>query len=76
MTGEIVRCRNWEDEPEICGQTCGVPLGEDEVDWIDAVLNDHEWFIVLRHCVEHERHADPFCSLACFMRYHARHEHA
>lgn len=73
-----VRCRNWEYEPGICGETCGVDVTAaqaDSTEWINAVLDTPEWFVVLRSCPEHGRHADPYCSLQCFERFHARHAH-
>ena len=76
----IIRCRNWEEEPEICHEDCGIDVALSEVQsgrWVTTVLDlEPEWFVVFRSCPEHGRHTDPYCSLTCFTRYHARHEHA
>ena len=75
----VIRCKNYEDEPEVCHLDCGVPVTSRDVDsgaWIDVVLDTHpEWFLMLRSCSEHGRHIDPYCSVTCFERYHSRHEH-
>ena len=75
----VIRCKNWEQEPDICGETCGieVPLAALRTNsWVNIVLDERpEWFINLRACSEHGRHADPYCSLNCFTRYHTRHDH-
>ena len=75
----VIRCRNHADDPETCGESCGVPVTFDEAQgtaWITAILEGYpEWFIVLRSCPEHGRHADPFCCVSCFESFHARHEH-
>lgn len=75
----MVRCKNWEDEPDVCHLDCGVPvtLGEwEDGDWIDIILDSNpEWFVMLRSCPEHGRHVDPYCSITCFERLHNRHEH-
>jgi hypothetical protein len=74
-----VRCRNFEVDPEICGLTCGVPVSLNDMNgtgWINRVLDygEGEWFVVLRSCQEHGRHADPYCSLSCFESFHQAHE--
>ena len=78
-TVTVVRCKNWLDEPEICGEYCGVAIAHDDElgsDWWDALLTERpEWLVVIRACPEHDRHIDPYCSLICFTRLHSRHEH-
>lgn len=80
MDDLVVRCKNFEDEPGICGETCGVEVTRDEastIEWVNVVLDTSpEWFVVLRSCSEHGRHLDPYCSVVCFTSYHEQHEHA
>lgn len=77
--GTMIRCKNWEEEPEICQPDCGVLVTREQADgfhWVTVMLDRNpEWFVMLRSCPEHGRHMDPYCSLTCFTRYHARHEH-
>ena len=78
---EIIRCRNWEEEREICHPDCGIEvpvMALRSAAWMELVLEQGpEWFIMFRSCSvpEHRRHFDPYCSITCFERYHARHEH-
>lgn len=75
-----IRCRNWEEEPDICEYDCGIDVSPEEATssrWIRLVMDlKPEWFIVLRSCPEHDIHWDPYCSIHCFERVHSRHEHA
>lgn len=74
-----IRCKNYELDPAMCGETCGVELplaAFRDGRWITLLLEEApEWFVMLRSCTEHGRHADPYCSVGCFQSYHASHEH-
>lgn len=76
----MIRCRNWEHDPDTCGQSCGVPVPEFLLEhglWIDYILDfAPEWFIMVRACRKHGRHLDPYCSVACFSTFNGRHAHA
>lgn len=75
----IIRCRNWENDPDVCGEDCGVVVEDADlagVVWIRKVIETApEWFVTIRSCVEHGHHYDPYCSLGCFIADHASHAH-
>lgn len=75
----IIRCKNWESDMALCGATCGVEVADVDLSgaWIRIVLADApEWFVTVRSCSDHGHHTDPYCSIACFISYHASHDHA
>lgn len=61
-----IRCTNWAEGRELCGDDCSVVVAKDG-DWIKEV-GEAGWFVVVNGRDGH-RHERPFCGIACYLAY-------